>query len=136
MNLTNKKIHNLLITVRKLRGKDGCPWDKRQTAESLRTYLTEEVNELINAIENNDSANICEECGDVLYLIIMISEINRENKKFRFSDVIQRIDEKLIRRHPHVFAGTPYESEDELNRQWQEIKAEEKKKNLFDTRNT
>ncbi|MBW1636596.1 MAG: nucleotide pyrophosphohydrolase [Deltaproteobacteria bacterium] len=128
MNTTKAKLHNLLITIRKLRDKDGCPWDKRQTAESLRKYLKEEVNELIRAIENNDADNICEECGDIIYLIIMISEINREKKKFRFSDVIQCIDEKLIRRHPHVFAGQPYESEDELSRQWQRIKAEEKKK--------
>ncbi len=123
----------LLLTVRKLRSSTGCPWDKRQTATSLIKYLHEELNELVNAINNQDFPNICEESGDLLYLILMISEIGRENGKFHFTDVVRLINEKLVRRHPHVFAGQSYENEADLIKQWQMIKAEEKKKNLFDT---
>jgi MazG family protein len=134
MNPNIQDIEKLITTIHQLRGKKGCPWDIRQTTESLTKYLKEEVDELIEAIQKKDSANICEECGDLLYLIIMISEISREAGTFRFSDVIQCIDEKLIRRHPHVFAGKPCGSEAELANQWEQIKAAEKKKNLFDTK--
>ncbi len=87
----------------------------------------------MEAIKNQDYPNICEESGDILYLIVMISEISRENGEFHFPDVVRLINQKLVRRHPHVFAGKSYENEEDLIRQWQQIKAEEKKKNLFDT---
>ena len=120
-------MQKLVATIRRLRAKDGCPWDKKQTTESLSKYLQEEVNELIVAIQKDDMINICEECGDLLYLIIMISEISKTNKNFTFSDVIECIEQKLVRRHPHVFAGRPYKNEEDLARQWQQIKAEEKR---------
>lgn len=91
------------------------------------------MDELITAVENQDSPNICEESGDLLYLIVMLSEINREKGEFHFPDVVRLINEKLIRRHPHVFADTAYKSEEDLVKQWKQIKTEEKKKNLFDT---
>ncbi len=87
----------------------------------------------MDAIQNRDYSNICEESGDLLYLIVMLSEICKENGQFQFSDVIHHVNQKLIRRHPHVFNGQPCKSEEELAKQWQEIKADEKKKNLFDT---
>jgi len=133
MTRNNQNILELITTIRTLRSEGGCPWDKRQTTESLVKYFHEEFNELMEAIKNNDYQNICEELGDLLYLIIMISEINKESGQFQFTDVVHHINQKLIRRHPHVFAGQAYESEEELAKQWQQIKAEEKKKNLFDT---
>jgi tetrapyrrole methylase family protein/MazG family protein len=126
-------IDELLLTVRKLRSSEGCPWDRRQTTTSLIKYFQEEFSELMDAIKNNDIPNICEESGDLLYLILMISEISRENRDFHFPDVVRMVNQKLIRRHPHVFAGQSYENEEDLIKQWQEIKTEEKKKNLFDT---
>ncbi|NTW88952.1 MAG: nucleotide pyrophosphohydrolase, partial [Desulfobulbaceae bacterium] len=81
------------------------------------------------AISNDDHANICEELGDVLYLLIMIADINKDLGRFEFEDVIKSINVKLIRRHPHVFAGQTYENEEQLAAQWQAIKAEEKKQN-------
>ncbi len=126
-------IDELLLTVRKLRSSEGCPWDRRQTTTSLIKYFQEEFNELMDAIKNDDIPNICEESGDLLYLILMISEISRENCDFHFPDVVRMVNQKLIRRHPHVFAGQSYENEEDLIKQWQEIKTEEKKKNLFDT---
>ena len=129
----NSNLHDLIETIRTLRSEKGCPWDKRQTIESLVKYFNEEFTELMDAIQNQDYPNICEESGDLLYLIVMISEISNESGHFQFSDVIHRVNQKLIRRHPHVFNDQPCESEEELAKQWQEIKVDEKKKNLFDT---
>ncbi|MDK9707791.1 MAG: nucleotide pyrophosphohydrolase [Desulforhopalus sp.] len=127
MKNNNAALQTLFNTIGTLRGAQGCPWDKKQTCSSLIQYLQSECDELIAAIENNDHKNICEELGDVLYVLIMISAINKDKGVFDFSDVIQTINEKLIRRHPHVFAGKPYESEEQLAVQWQEIKASERK---------
>jgi len=133
MKTDNSEILKLLTTIRTLRSETGCPWDKRQTTQSLTRFFHEELNELMDAIKNQDYPNICEELGDLLYLIVMTSEISREKKQFHFPDVVRHINQKLIRRHPHVFADQQYKNDDELAKQWQEIKAEEKKKNLFDT---
>jgi tetrapyrrole methylase family protein/MazG family protein len=125
----NLGLPGLLSTIKTLRGEDGCPWDKRQTTTSLLKYLKSECQELVDAIEKDDQSNTCEELGDVLYLIVMISEIHNDCGNFILPDVIRTVNEKLIRRHPHVFAGQTYENEEELAIQWETIKAEEKKKN-------
>ena len=119
----------LISTIKEPRGKDGCPWDKRQSSTSLIKHLTSECEELVAAINNNDQANTCEELGDLLYLIVMFSEIHNDHGDFNLSDVIRTVNEKLIRRHPHVFAGLTYDNEEQLAAQWKAIKAEEKKKN-------
>ncbi len=124
----NTAFFQLVQTIITLRGDDGCPWDKRQTTASLVKYLNSEFDELIAAINNNDTENICEELGDLLYLILMISQINDEEGKFNVTQVIEGVTEKLIRRHPHVFAGVEVKNEQELREQWQKIKAEEKSK--------
>jgi tetrapyrrole methylase family protein / MazG family protein len=118
----------LVETVRKLRGDNGCPWDKKQTVLTLQKYLKEEFDELMLAIANNDLENLCEEAGDLLFLIIMVAEINADTNSFTLFDVISNINEKLIRRHPHVFAGVRIDDEEALRKQWQSIKAEEKSK--------
>lgn len=133
MTGNNSNLLDLIETIRTLRSEKGCPWDKRQTTESLVKYFNEEFTELMDAIQNQDYPNICEESGDLLYLIVMLSEISKESGQFQFSDVIHHVNQKLIRRHPHVFKDQPCKSEEELAKQWQEIKADEKKKNLFDT---
>ena len=125
----HNEFHALIATIRSLRGNQGCPWDKRQTSVTLLKYLQSECEELQEAIKKNDTVNTCEELGDLLYLIIMISEINKDLGNFELLDVFRNINEKLIRRHPHVFAGQPYENENQLAAQWQAIKAEEKRKN-------
>jgi uncharacterized protein YabN with tetrapyrrole methylase and pyrophosphatase domain len=125
------EITKLISTIKTLRGTKGCPWDKRQTPTSLLKHLTSECEELVVAIQNKDHGNTCEELGDLLYILIMISEIHNDHGAFGFSDVILGINQKLIRRHPHVFAGQPYENEEQLAIQWEAIKAEEKKKNTL-----
>jgi len=121
----------LVEIVKTLRGDNGCPWDKRQTTESLVKYLKSEVDELLAAIDNVDPSNLCEELGDVLFILVMIAEINETEKSFSLSDVLSGITEKLIRRHPHVFAGKQVSDEQELREQWEKIKAMEKAKKLI-----
>lgn len=128
MSHTNIEFFRLIDTVKELRSEKGCPWDKRQTTVSLVKHLRAEFDELLEAIEKMDDENLCEELGDLLYLIIMISQINHEDGKFSINQVIEGIIEKLIRRHPHVFAGEIISSEQELHDQWQRIKAIEKSK--------
>jgi len=132
MKQISTKFDSLIETVKTLRGEKGCPWDKKQTIDSLRKYLVEEFGEILQAIDNKDNLNLCEELGDFLYLIVMISEINEENGNFSLEDIIGGINEKLIRRHPHVFSGTPIEDEAALRKQWDKIKAAEKAEKIFD----
>lgn len=132
MNERSTNFETLIKTIKALRGKQGCPWDKKQTIKSLRKYLIEEFDEILQAIDTRDLQNLSEELGDFLYLIIMISEINEDNGTFSLRDVIDGINEKLIRRHPHVFSGTCVKDEKELRKQWNKIKAAEKAEKLFD----
>jgi tetrapyrrole methylase family protein / MazG family protein len=113
-------------TIKELRSEHGCPWDSRQTILSLRKYLVEEFDEILAALDHKDSANLCEELGDFLYLILMIGEISKEEGNFDVSRIIASINEKLIRRHPHVFDTKEQLSEGELRKQWQRIKETEK----------
>ena len=119
-------LHRLVGVVETLRSPGGCPWDQKQTTKSLKKYLQEEFQEIFTAIDNDDHTNLCEELGDVLYLLIMISEINREQDYFTFEDVITTITEKLIRRHPHVFSEKQDLDDETLRKQWLKIKDQEK----------
>jgi len=130
MTKTNFNLQTLVNTISTLRSDLGCPWDKKQTPDTILKHLKSETEELIVAIQNNDTNNTCEELGDVLYVLIMIATYYKETDVFDFSDVIQQVNEKLIRRHPHVFAGKTYKDEADLDRQWQEIKSMEKQKKL------
>ena len=128
MRNTEQTFRKLVEIVKELRGKNGCPWDKKQTIASLTKYLREEFDELMLAISNNDLDNLCEEAGDMMFLLIMLAEINSENDSFAIVDVLDNINKKLIRRHPHVFAGLQVNDEEALKMQWLAIKAEEKSK--------
>ena len=113
--------------IAKLRAPDGCPWDRKQTAESLRKSLLEECNEALEAIDKKDDANLCEELGDVLLVVGMIAQIKEEEGKFSISDVLSGVNDKLIRRHPHVFGNAKASSPEEVLKLWNQVKAEEKK---------
>lgn len=118
----------LLKTVRSLLGPEGCPWDQKQSTLSLKKYFIEEFAEIIAAIDNNDPENLCEELGDMLFLLILMAEINKKNDNFTLNDIIRNINEKMIRRHPHVFADGEKGSLEELEKQWRAIKSQEKEK--------
>ena len=115
----------------KLRGPDGCPWDREQTTESLKPYLLEEAYEVLEAIDANDPSALKEELGDLLLQILFHSQIASEQGDFSFQDVNKALGDKLIRRHPHVFQPTDKASvttSGEVLRQWEELKQQEKGK--------
>ena len=119
----------LVQTVAQLRAPGGCPWDREQTHGSLTECLIEECAELIEAIDNLDYEHMVEELGDVMLNVIMQAEIARESGHFDVENVCKDINEKLIRRHPHVFAKDEQVAKDsaQVLKRWEEIKATEKK---------
>ncbi len=117
----------LVEVVRILRSEDGCPWDREQTIESLKPYFLEETYELCDAIDSGDPELHKEELGDVLMHILLQAQIRSEFGEFTYKDVADRISKKLIGRHPHVFAGLEVGSTKEVLKNWETLKAEEKK---------
>ena len=115
-----------ISTVKSLRSENGCPWDRRQSPSSLKKYLLEETQELIEAIDSGNKQHVKEELGDLLYLIVLLSQIHHEQDYFAIDDVIDAINAKMIRRHPHVFDDEKVESTEELRKKWLEIKSQEK----------
>lgn len=105
-----------------------CPWDKKQTIHSLRSLTIEETYELADAITNNDWSNLKEELGDVLLHILFYSKIGSEEKKFELEDVINGICEKLIVRHPHIYGDLKVANEEEVKKNWEQIKLQTSKK--------
>jgi tetrapyrrole methylase family protein/MazG family protein/ATP diphosphatase len=116
----------LLHIVRTLRGEQGCPWDIKQTPLSLKKYLLEECQELIEAIDHGSHQDICEEIGDVLFILTMLTHLYTEQQRFTATDVFSAINDKMIRRHPHVFGDAQVTDEQELRAQWLRIKEQEK----------
>jgi len=103
-----------------------CPWDSTQTLESLKPCLAGETEEVLAAVDARDSANLCEELGDVLLHVLLMSEIAEESGSFTFEDVVQTLSDKMIRRHPFVFGDREIHSMEEGKALWKEIKAREK----------
>ena len=125
-----RHIESLVEIVRSLRAPDGCPWDREQTHESLTQYAIEETHELVEAIESTSAAamkdqKIKEELGDVLFQVVLHSQLASERGAFTLEDVIASISEKLVRRHPHVFADVKVADSAEVIRNWEEIKKAE-----------
>ncbi len=124
---TGEKFIKLVEVMRRLRAPDGCPWDREQDYFSLRRCIIEEAYELIEAIENEDRDNICEECGDLMLQTVFISALAEEHDQFDICDVMDRLTEKLIRRHPHVFGETKVNDSEDVLRNWEQIKVGERR---------
>ena len=124
------EIERLKEIVEKLRAEDGCPWDKAQTHASLKATCIEEAAEVIcgiNILDNTgDPDNLKEELGDLLLQVIFHAVIAEEEGLFTFDDVARTVSEKMIRRHPHVFSGVVFDSDDDRHAAWEEIKKAEK----------
>ena len=116
----------LVKTVAKLRSPEGCPWDKEQTHKTLKRYLIEETYETLEAIDSNDPKMLMEELGDVLLQVILHAQIASEKNYFNISDVSDSINKKMIKRHPHVFSNTVVNSTEDVLKNWEIIKKEEK----------
>ena len=125
---TDKKYtyEDFLDIIAQLRAPGGCPWDQKQTHESLKECLLEESQEVLDAIDNKDDENLCEELGDVLLQVVMHAQIAAEEGRFTMDDVVQGVSEKMVRRHPHVFGGIKVDSVEEGLDLWNAIKAQEK----------
>ncbi len=125
-NLLHHTFDHLREVMATLRSPDGCPWDRKQTHESLREYSIEEVYELVDAIDAGDDNNIIEELGDILMHVILHSQIGEDDGYFTIDDVIRSVTDKMIYRHPHVFSNTKVDSVEDVNRNWEELKKAEK----------
>ncbi|MFQ5914049.1 MAG: nucleoside triphosphate pyrophosphohydrolase [Nitrospinota bacterium] len=122
----SRPFEDLVQLMARLRGEGGCPWDREQTHKSLRPYLIEETHETIEAIEKGPPERLKEELGDLLLQIVFHAEIAEEEGRFTINDVIGRVHEKLVRRHPHVFGDVEAETPDKVLRNWEAIKLAER----------
>jgi tetrapyrrole methylase family protein/MazG family protein len=114
----------LKAIVAKLRGPDGCPWDKKQTHTSLKPYLIEESYEVLQALEDGPPQELCEELGDLLLQIMLHSQIASESGQFQIGDVVKGISQKLVHRHPHVFGSQKVDDVAEVELNWETLKQE------------
>lgn len=124
--LRYREFSKLRQVIAELRGPDGCPWDKKQTHESLKKYLIEEAYELIDSIDEGDDEGMVGELGDVLLQVMLHSQIGEDEGMFTIDDVIEGITAKMIRRHPHVFGDVEVNGEEDVLVNWQKIKEDEK----------
>ncbi len=123
-----RAIEHLLSIMERLRGPDGCPWDREQTLRSLRPYVLEETYEVLEAIDSGDVREHREELGDLLLQIVFQAQLRREEGAFDFADVAEAISGKLVSRHPHVFGDAEVKDAEGVLRQWAALKREEKRK--------
>ena len=117
----------LVAVQARLRAPNGCPWDREQTHRTLRTYLLEEAYEVLDALESGEDHKFAEELGDLLLQVVFHAQIAREEARFTVTDVIREIHEKMVRRHPHVFGKKRARNAAEVLKNWEQIKAEERK---------
>jgi len=117
----------LVALQARLRARNGCPWDREQTHTTLRTYLVEETYEVLDALQSGDDAKFANEMGDLLLQIVFHSQIAAEEGRFTVADVIREVHEKMVRRHPHVFGEKRAKDAAEVLRNWEQIKAQERR---------
>jgi len=125
---TTNALYELRELVERLRGKDGCPWDQKQTPHDAKIYLLEEMYELFEAIDENSPDHICEELGDVLMIIMSVARMYEEQGLFDIDKVATVCREKMIRRHPHVFGDARAKDADAVLNRWHKLKNKEKEK--------
>lgn len=123
-----EKFESLMEIVADLRSPDGCPWDKEQNHKTLAPYAIEEVYEFIEALEQSDDQKIKEELGDVLFQVALHAQLASERKAFTIQDVLKTLNEKMIRRHPHVFSDVKVSGTEDVWKNWEAIKRDERAK--------
>lgn len=128
---TQSEFDRLIEIMSILRGEGGCPWDREQTHRSLRPYLLEETYEVLDKIDNEQYDQLVDELGDLLLQIVFHAQLANENNNFNMQDVVRRINEKLIRRHPHIFGDATAETPEDVKHRWEEIKLNEGKKTVL-----
>jgi MazG family protein len=126
-NATGAKFQRLVEIMAKLRAPDGCPWDLKQNFDSIKKYTLEETYEVLDAIDRRDWSDLREELGDFLLQAVFYAQMASEEKLFDIGDSLDAINEKLVRRHPHIFSDATANTDGEVLQRWNEIKAEERK---------
>src|SRR6266404_3130153 len=124
---TGEKFERAVSIMARLRAPGGCPWDREQTFDSIKPYTLEETYEVIEAIDKRDWNELPGELGDLLLQVLFYSEMAKEDRKFSIDDVLDRLSNKLVSRHPHVFGDVKADTPKEVLRNWEALKAEEKK---------
>ncbi len=119
-------IQKLVDLVERLRSENGCPWDREQTRESLKPMLIEEAYEVLDALDGASPSELKEELGDLLFQVVFHAQIAQEKGEFHLADIIDRLHEKMIRRHPHVFGNADLKTAQDVLKNWEDIKAAEK----------
>jgi len=122
----SEALERLVALIRRLRAPDGCPWDQKQTSRDIGRYLLDETYEVLDALEEDDAAHLREELGDLLFQILFIAEIEKEQRRFTLADVMGDIRDKMIRRHPHVFGDVKVSGVEDVKANWQDIKKNER----------
>ncbi len=130
MATTGERFERAVSIMARLRGPGGCPWDREQTFDSIKPYTLEETYEVLEAIDNRDWPELTGELGDLLLQVLFYSQMALEQKTFSIDDVLDRLSNKLVDRHPHVFGEVKVETSSDVLRNWEALKAEEKKKRL------
>jgi nucleoside triphosphate diphosphatase len=130
MSTTGQRFERAVAIMARLRGPGGCPWDREQTFDSIKPYTLEETYEVLEAIDNRDWDELQGELGDLLLQVLFYSQMAQEEHRFAIGDVLDRLSDKLVRRHPHVFGNVNAETSADVLRNWEALKAEEKKKRL------
>ena len=130
MPTTGERFERAVQIMARLRAPGGCPWDREQTFDTIKPYTLEEAYEVLEAIDNRDWAELTGELGDLLLQVLFYSEMAREAGHFSVDDVLDRLSNKLVDRHPHVFGDVKADTPAEVLRNWEALKAEEKKKRL------
>lgn len=126
-------VKKLCDVIARLRSPEGCPWDREQTLESIKPYTLEETYELLEAIDSGDDQHIIEELGDLLLQIVLDSQIAADEGRFDLTHVVDRLTQKMIERHPHVFGDVNAETPAEVRKNWDQIKEQEKqRRSIFD----
>ncbi|MBS0620395.1 MAG: MazG family protein [Verrucomicrobia bacterium] len=121
-----EQFDTLLQVAERLLGPDGCDWDKKQTFLTLQPYILEETHEVLEAVDLGDMSKIAEELGDLLYVIVFYGKLAEKEGNFSIRDILTTIREKLIRRHPHVFGDVKVDGVDDIVKNWEKIKKQEK----------
>jgi MazG family protein len=128
MSTTGERFERAVSIMERLRAPGGCPWDREQTFDSIKPYTLEETYEVLEAIDTRDWAELAGELGDLLLQVLFYAEMAKEQNSFSIDDVLDRLSSKLINRHPHVFGDVKADTSDEVKRNWEAIKEEERKK--------
>jgi nucleoside triphosphate diphosphatase len=133
MPTTGERFERAVSIMARLRGPGGCPWDREQTFDTIKPYTLEEAYEVIEAIDARDWPELTGELGDLLLQVLFYSQMAAEEQRFSIDDVLDRLSNKLVDRHPHVFGDVKADTSGEVLRNWQALKAEEKKKRQQDS---